>query len=122
MAPPNDVDWEFLDTIISLTHEITKRANEIKEMSDDPDILRTAMYLESNGLLIWKQTRDYRERLKLLKTLAQSNGLPILEQISNLAEDISRLANGTDPPLVKGNGTQKNQARRGAGKPEQINK
>lgn len=97
MAPPLDQDWLFLDKIISLSDDVVKLANAIKEDSDDPLVLQRAMHLESNALLIWKLARDYRPRLELLKTLADGNGLKLFGRIAKLAEEIKTVATGPPP-------------------------
>lgn len=97
MAPPINQDWDFLETIISLSSEMTELVNKIKEDTDEPLVLQRTMYLESNALLIWKMARDYRPRLELLRKLAEGNGLEILEQITLLADEIKTTATG--PPL-----------------------
>lgn len=96
MAPPVDQDWLYVDTIIALCDETIKLANKIKEDSDDPIVLQTAMHIEANLLVIWKSSRDYRARLELLKKLANGNGLELLEEIAALAEQIRTVATG--PP------------------------
>ena len=89
MAPPLDIDWLFLETVISLSSDISEWTNTIKETSDDPAVLKQALYIESNALLIWKQAKDYRARLTLLKRLAEQDGAQrILEEIGRLAGEI----------------------------------
>lgn len=67
MARPIDQDWEFLDRVIALALDIIDLANEIKETSDDPDILHLALRQESAALIIQKVGRDYRPRMRDLK-------------------------------------------------------
>lgn len=67
MARPEDEDWVYLDRMIALALEVIWQANEIKEMSDDPDVLHRALKIEAAGLIIQKTSKDYRPRLRWLK-------------------------------------------------------
>lgn len=67
----DDRDWEMLDAVISLALDIQKRMEEIKKATDDPDILRLALWTESDALIIQKRSRDYRPRLEWLKEMAR---------------------------------------------------
>lgn len=70
MAPPIDVDWETLDTLISLADDIINQQNQIKDVSDEPPVLKLALYSEGAALLLKKVTADYRPRLRRLKAEA----------------------------------------------------
>ena len=72
MAFTDDLDWKFIDRLISLADDLNLQANAIKEMSDDPDVLLEALKIESAALIIGKSSRDYRGRLRALKDLEQA--------------------------------------------------
>jgi hypothetical protein len=74
--PPgsDDQDWEFLDRVIALALIISDRMQTVKEISDEPDVLRLVLYTEGDALLIQKVARDYRPRLELLKKKSRPVG------------------------------------------------
>jgi hypothetical protein len=120
MAPPLDVDWLFLDTVIALAADMSERANTIKQASDDPAVLKEALYIESNALVIWKQARDYRSRLTTLKQLGNQDGAhEILMEVSRLAEEIIAATGHVKAKSlpVEGQALQKGD---GAGKPSSL--
>lgn len=63
----DDQDWAFLDRVISLALDIVQHQQDVKEICDEPDVLRLALYTESDALLIQKLAKDYRPRLEALK-------------------------------------------------------
>lgn len=67
----DDRDWEMLDALISLALDIQARMGKIKEISDEPEVLRLALWTESDALIIQKRARDYRPRLEWLKEMAR---------------------------------------------------
>lgn len=83
MAPPIDKDWETLDTLISLADDIVNQQNEIKQISDEPPVLKLALYSEGAALLIKKLAADWRPRLRRLKALA--------DEAAKLKEENGRL-------------------------------
>lgn len=48
----DDRDWEMLDALISLALDIQARMGKIKEISDEPEVLRLALWTESDALII----------------------------------------------------------------------
>ena len=119
MAPPLDQDWLYLDKIIVLCDETINLANKIKEDSDDPVVLQSAMHIESNLLVIWKLSRDYRPRLEHLKKVANDKGLELFEKIAALADQIKETATGPPP---NNNHNKKATGSPLHGKPEQKKK
>lgn len=63
----DDRDYEFLDAGISLTDDIMNVVEDIKSISDEPEVLYQALKIESAALIIQKRIRDYRSRLIELK-------------------------------------------------------
>jgi len=74
MAFSEDKDWDFLDRAIALASDIINQANDIKDLSDDPDVLLEALKIEAEALVIQKSARDYRSRLRSLKQLEKEAG------------------------------------------------
>lgn len=83
MAPRIDPDWEMLDSVIGLGDDIVNQQNEIKQISDEPPVLRLALYSEGAALLIKKLAADWRPRLRRLKALA--------DEATSLKEENGRL-------------------------------
>jgi hypothetical protein len=71
--PPGseDKDQLFLDRLIALALDVIERANEIKEISDEPEIVLLALEIEGRGLIMQGITKRYRGRIKELKKLAR---------------------------------------------------
>ena len=70
MARPSgsdDRDLFFLEELVAQTLAINQRAQAIKELSDEPEVLALAMEMEGRALVIQKMARDYRPRLMALK-------------------------------------------------------
>lgn len=67
----DDRDWEMLDAVISLALDIQERMSRIKEATEEPEVLRLALWTESDALIIQKRARDYRPRLEWLKEMAR---------------------------------------------------
>lgn len=72
MAAPVDSDWEFLDRVIALAMDVIDRANQIKDRSDDPDVVYWALLQESAGLVVRRTAADYRQRLRQLKEMEKA--------------------------------------------------
>jgi len=62
-----DKDWAYLDRVIALAMSVNDLMNEVKDMSDDPDVLYKALQAESAALIIQKTSIEYRGRLRELK-------------------------------------------------------
>lgn len=74
MARPSgsdDRDHLFLDTIIAMALTIVEKAQSVKELSDEPEVLALAMEMEGRALVVQKLAKDYRPRLMLLKKEAR---------------------------------------------------
>ena len=69
MSASEDRDWSHLDRVIGLALDIIKRANSIKDRSDDPDIVYWGLLNESAGLVIQADTITFRGRVRELKEL-----------------------------------------------------
>lgn len=69
-AGSDDQETLFLDNLIALAQDVIDLANQVKEISDEPEVLYRALKGESAGLIIQHRCREYRPRLKLLKSLA----------------------------------------------------
>lgn len=71
--PPgsDDRDQEFLDRVIALQLDVIERARQIKDLSDEPEIVLLALEIESRGLLVQGIARRYRGRMKELKKMAR---------------------------------------------------
>lgn len=71
--PPGseDKDQLWLDRIIALALDVIERADAIKDVSDDPDVLLLALEIEGRGLLIQGSAKFYRRRIKELKKMAR---------------------------------------------------
>lgn len=70
MARPSgsdDQDYFFLDTVITMALTIIEKAQDIKELSDEPEVLALAMEMEGRALVVQKLVKDYRPRLMELK-------------------------------------------------------
>lgn len=61
----------MLDAVISLALDIQERMSRIKEATEEPEVLRLALWTESDALIIQKRARDYRPRLEWLKEMAR---------------------------------------------------
>lgn len=67
----DDRDWEVLEEVVAVALAIQKWSNDIKQLSDEPEVLRRALWSESDALIIQKMARDYRPRLEWLKEMAR---------------------------------------------------
>jgi hypothetical protein len=70
----DDQDQQLIDDVISLALDVIELSNQIKDISQNPDILYLALKQEAAGLMIQKQITDYRPRLKTIKKMALKHG------------------------------------------------
>ena len=67
-----------MDRIIALALGINQLMQEIKDTSDDPDVLYKALQTEAAALMLQKTSVDYRPRLQQLKALeGRRNGVTV---------------------------------------------
>ena len=75
-----DQDWQYLDRVISLALSVNDLMNDIKDISDNPDVLYRALQAESAALIIQKTSIEYRARLRELKNKPARNGAGLQEK------------------------------------------
>ena len=71
----DDQDYLHLDNLIALADDIRVLVEEIKDTSDNPDVLLRALRIEAAALIIQRRSIDYRPRLKSLKKQAKRKKL-----------------------------------------------
>jgi hypothetical protein len=72
MSGVDDQDQLFLDCLITLVLDIVDRAQVVKDLSDDPEVLIPTLEIEGRALVMQKIIKEYRPRLLRLKHAAQA--------------------------------------------------
>ena len=71
----DDQDYTYLDNNIALADDIRNYVEQIKDRSDNPEVLLIALKIEATAIIMARRSRDYRTRIQHLKRQAKRKKL-----------------------------------------------